>query len=85
MLGSLSLQCALLSFLVIFLDVYVAAALMEYFCSKDRKIASNIFELAFKKYKNDAKFVSYYLDFLIHLNGQFIDGFYLVVFLTDVF
>ena len=51
-------------------DIYVAAALMEYFCSKDKKIASNIFELAFKKYKKDVKFISHYLDFLVHLNGN---------------
>ena len=52
-----------------FSDVYVAAALMEYFCTKDKKIASNIFELGFKKYKEQVGFVSHYLDFLIHLNG----------------
>ena len=52
-------------------DVYVAAALMEYFCTKDKKIASNIFELGFKKYKEQVGFVSHYLDFLIHLNGTF--------------
>ena len=49
--------------------MYVAAALMEYFCTKDKKIASNIFELGFKKYKEQVGFVSHYLDFLIHLNG----------------
>ena len=42
---------------------------MEYFCTKDKKIASNIFELGFKKYKEQVGFVSHYLDFLIHLNG----------------
>ena len=53
-----------------FSDVYVAAALMEYFCTKDKKVASNIFELGFKKYKDKVGFVTHYLDFLIHLNGK---------------
>lgn len=50
--------------------VYVAAALMEYFCTKDKKVASNIFELGFKKYKDKVGFVTHYLDFLIHLNDD---------------
>ena len=53
-----------------FTDVYVAAALMEYFCTKDKKVASNIFELGFKKYKDQVGFVTHYLDFLIHLNDD---------------
>ena len=52
-------------------DVFVAAAQMEYFCTKDKKVASNIFELGFKKYKDKVGFVSQYLDFLIHLNGNY--------------
>ena len=43
---------------------------MEYFCTKDKKVASNIFELGFKKYKDKVGFVSHYLDFLIHLNDD---------------
>ena len=50
--------------------MYVGAALMEYFCTKDKKIASNIFELGFKRYKDHVGFVSHYLDFLIHLNDD---------------
>ena len=50
--------------------VYVAAALMEYFCTKEKKVASNIFELGFKKYKDQVGFVTHYLDFLIHLNDD---------------
>ena len=50
--------------------VYVAAALMEFFCTKDKKIASNIFELGFKKFKDKVGFVTHYLDFLIHLNDD---------------
>lgn len=58
-------------YLYFFLDIYVAAALMEYFCTKDKKIASNIFELGFKKNKGNVGFVSHYLDFLTHLNGMY--------------
>ena len=43
---------------------------MEYFSTKDKKIASNIMELGFKKYKDKVGFVSHYLDFLIHLNDD---------------
>jgi len=50
--------------------VYVAAALMEFFCTKDKKVASNIFELGFKKFKDKVGFVTHYLDFLIHLNDD---------------
>jgi len=50
--------------------VYVGAALMEYFSTKDKKIASNIFELGFKRYKDRVGFVKHYLDFLIHLNDD---------------
>ena len=57
-------------FLTIFTDVYVAAALMEYFCTKDKKVASNIFELGFKRYKDKVGYVTHYLDFLIHLNDD---------------
>ena len=55
---------------ITFSDVFVSAALMEYFCTKDKKVASNIFELGFKKYKDKVGFVSHYLDFLIHLNDD---------------
>ena len=48
--------------------VFVAAALMEYYCTKDKKIAGNVFELGFKKYKNDRGYVLDYIEFLSHLN-----------------
>lgn len=53
---------------VIVLDIFVAAALMEYYCTKDAKIAGNIFELGFKKFKNNPEYILEYLDFLSHLN-----------------
>ena len=48
--------------------MYVAAALMEYYCTKDSKIAGNIFELGFKKFKTNPDYILEYLDFLSHLN-----------------
>ena len=49
-------------------QVYIAASLMEYFCTKDRKIATNVFELGFKTYKNNPNYVQEYIKFLFHLN-----------------
>lgn len=48
--------------------IYVAAALMEYYCTKDKKIAGNIFELGFKRFKGNPKYVLEYIDYLSHLN-----------------
>ena len=50
--------------------VYVAAALMEYYCTKDRKIAGNVFELGFKKFKDNEEYILAYVDHLSHLNGE---------------
>lgn len=51
--------------------VFVAAALMEYYCTKDQKIASNVFELGFKRYKANEDYILAYIDYLSHLNGNF--------------
>lgn len=48
--------------------VYVAAALMEYYCSKDKSVAFKIFELGLKKWSSNVDFVLAYLDYLSHLN-----------------
>jgi len=48
--------------------VYVAAALMEYYCSKDKSVAFKIFELGLKKFSNNAEYILAYLDYLSHLN-----------------
>jgi len=48
--------------------VYVAAALMEYYCSKDKSVAFKIFELGLKKFGSSAEFSLSYLDYLSHLN-----------------
>ena len=51
--------------------VYVAAALMEYYCTKDRKIAANVFELGFKKFKDNEDYILAYIDYLSHQNGNY--------------
>jgi len=50
-------------------QAYVAAALMEYYCTKEKKIAANVFELGFKKFKDKEDYVLAYIDYLAHLNG----------------
>jgi cleavage stimulation factor subunit 3 len=48
--------------------VYVAAALMEYYCSKDNKIAFNIFNFGLKKYGQNLDYILAYIDYMTHLN-----------------
>lgn len=48
--------------------VFVAAALMEYYCSKDKNIAFRIFELGLKKFGDNPDYVLCYIDYLSHLN-----------------
>lgn len=48
--------------------VFVAAALMEYYCSKDKDIAFRIFELGLKRFGGNPEFVMCYVDYLSHLN-----------------
>ena len=49
-------------------QVYVAAALMEYYCTKDQKIACNIFNLGLKKYPQHVDYILAYVDYMTHLN-----------------
>ena len=51
-------------------NIYVAAALMEYYCTKEKMIAANVFELGFKKFKNNEDYVLGYIDFLCSQNGN---------------
>lgn len=51
--------------------VFVAAALMEYYCSKDKDIAFRIFELGLKRFGGSPEYVMCYVDYLSHLNGLF--------------
>ncbi|EQB79164.1 cleavage stimulation factor subunit 3 isoform 1 [Camelus ferus] len=50
--------------------VYVTAALMEYYCSKDKSVAFKIFELGLKKYGDIPEYVLAYIDYLSHLNAS---------------
>merc|ERR550532_3938718 len=48
--------------------VFVAAALMEYYSSKDNKVAFKIFDLGLRKFGNSCEHILAYLDYLSHLN-----------------
>lgn len=48
--------------------VYVSAALMEYYCSKDTNVAMKIFDLGCKTFGDDPNYCLAYTDFLSHLN-----------------
>ncbi|VDP13735.1 unnamed protein product [Soboliphyme baturini] len=65
-------------------QVYVAAALMEYYCSKDTSIAFKIFELGLKKYGDKPEFALAYIDFLSHLNGTIVIFLFAAVFFSIV-
>ncbi|CAF4541123.1 unnamed protein product, partial [Rotaria sp. Silwood2] len=49
-------------------QIYVAAALMEYYCTKDNNIAFNIFNLGLKKYSQNLDYILAYIDYMTHLN-----------------
>lgn len=49
---------------------YAAAALMEYYCSKNKEIAFRIFELGLKKHPDNPDYIMSYVDYLSHLNGK---------------
>ncbi|KAG0343607.1 mRNA 3'-end-processing protein rna14 [Podila humilis] len=51
-------------------QVYIAAALMEYHCTKDRSIAGKVFELGYKSFSHETAYVEQYLEFLIQLNDD---------------
>jgi len=48
--------------------IYIAAALMEYYCSKDTDVAIRIFDLGLKSFGSDVDYTLAYTDFLSHLN-----------------
>ncbi|XP_077999834.1 cleavage stimulation factor subunit 3-like [Glandiceps talaboti] len=48
--------------------VFIMAALMEYYCSKDKSVAFKIFELGLKKYGDIPDYILSYVDYLSHLN-----------------
>ncbi|XP_064490288.1 cleavage stimulation factor subunit 3-like isoform X2 [Ornithodoros turicata] len=49
-------------------QVYVSAALMEYYCSKEKTVAFKIFELGLKKHGDNSDYILAYIDYLSHLN-----------------
>jgi len=51
-------------------QVFTCAALMEYYCSKDKNVACKIFELGLKRYGNNADYISAYIDFLAAQNEE---------------
>ena len=56
--------------IIIIIQVFVAAALMEYYISKDKNIAFKIFELGLKRYSDEPNYLMAYIDHLSHLNGE---------------
>jgi cleavage stimulation factor subunit 3 len=51
-------------------QIYTAAALMEYHCTKDQAIACKIFELGLKKFNTCPDFVLSYIHFMNSLNEE---------------
>uniref|UniRef100_A0A5S6R570 Suf domain-containing protein n=1 Tax=Trichuris muris TaxID=70415 RepID=A0A5S6R570_TRIMR len=49
-------------------EVYVVAALLEYFGNQDASVAVRIFELGLKKFPSDSDFALSYTNFLLHFN-----------------
>ncbi|KAH9280651.1 Cleavage stimulation factor subunit 3 [Echinococcus granulosus] len=49
-------------------QVFVSAALMEYFCSKDKTIGQKIFGLGMKRFAGNSDFVLCYVEYMSHLN-----------------
>lgn len=49
-------------------QIYIAAALMEYYCTKDTNIAYNIFNLGLKKHPQNVDYLLAYVDYMTHLN-----------------
>ncbi|CAE6435414.1 unnamed protein product [Rhizoctonia solani] len=54
----------------IFWNVYEAAALMEYHCTKAPDVAAKIFELGLKVFNDNPDYVLRYLGFLISINDE---------------
>lgn len=48
--------------------VFVAAALMEYYCTKEKQIAFKIFELGLKRFGDEPDYLLAYIDYMSHLN-----------------
>jgi hypothetical protein len=53
--------------------VFVGAALMEYYCTKDKQIALKIFQLGLKKYGNIPEYLIQFIEYLSHMNGNLVN------------
>ncbi|KDN40098.1 Suf-domain-containing protein [Tilletiaria anomala UBC 951] len=51
-------------------QVYEASAMIEYHCSKDTRVATNVFELAVKTFGTNEMLIVRYLDFLLRINDE---------------
>jgi len=51
-------------------QVYVAAALMEYYCTKDKSVGLKIFELGFKKYSHVPEYLLQYMNYMSNLYNE---------------
>ncbi|KAF9160165.1 mRNA 3'-end-processing protein rna14 [Actinomortierella ambigua] len=51
-------------------EVYVAAALLEYHCTKDSSVAGKVFEIGYKSFSDEPRYVLHYLEYLIQLNDD---------------
>lgn len=49
-------------------QVFVAAALMEHACTKDRNVAFKIFDLGLKRFRHQPEYLLAYVEFLAQLN-----------------
>lgn len=50
--------------------VYVAAAFMEYFCTKDKNIAYKIFQLGSSKFEQIPDYMLSFVELAKHINGM---------------
>ena len=50
--------------------VYIAAALMEYYCTKDKTIAYKIFQLGSVKFGNLIEYVQAFIELAFHTDGM---------------
>nr|XP_047143845.1 cleavage stimulation factor subunit 3 isoform X1 [Hydra vulgaris] len=50
--------------------VFICASLIEHYCNKDPKVASNIFELGLKKYADNEDYLKAYIDYKIAQNDD---------------
>ena len=50
--------------------VYIAAAMMEYFCTKDKTIAYKIFQLGSAKFGNVTEYIQAFVELSFHMDGK---------------